>query len=355
MVLLPAVIVGSAAAVQGASLLKNFNSNSISLVLSKLRKHPWVNLEMKHADSIHRIQVSMEELQNKVAISDFNAIDSVQGESASLIKRLRTDFEALSKELAPDPETPDVINLQLIDYCQRGLSSLDPHDRDKFGHPFPRDGSEEDKVDKDHQPDILDLHQRAIELGNDWQALKEKLLGGPTRTLLVELANPGEEQLRTIGESALKYVQPRIVSLTSTTGAFVFRTVISMAILVLALYFFLYDGPAMIRSIMQLSPLDDRYEQELLLEFDRTARAVVLATILSAVLQGLIAGVGYWWVGMPSLTLLILLTLCLCPDPLRGPRFDLGPPSACICWSTAMMPFRPPAWRFMVCSSSHLG
>ncbi len=50
----------------------------------------------------------------------------------------------------------------------------------------------------------------------------------------------------------------------------------------------------MIRSIMQLSPLDDKYERQLLLEFDRTARAVVLATILSAVVQGLIAGVGYY-------------------------------------------------------------
>lgn len=63
----------------------------------------------------------------------------------------------------------------------------------------------------------------------------------------------------------------------------------------------------MIRGIMQLSPLDDRYEQ-ILFEFDRTARAVVLATILSAVVQGLIAGMGYYVVGMPSLILLILLT-----------------------------------------------
>ena len=35
----------------------------------------------------------------------------------------------------------------------------------------------------------------------------------------------------------------------------------------LALFYFLKDGPSMIRSLMWLSPLDDRHEEELLMEF----------------------------------------------------------------------------------------
>ena len=37
--------------------------------------------------------------------------------------------------------------------------------------------------------------------------------------------------------------------------------------MVLALYFFLLDGPKMIKTCQQLSPLDDVHEQELVDEF----------------------------------------------------------------------------------------
>jgi len=57
----------------------------------------------------------------------------------------------------------------------------------------------------------------------------------------------------------------------------------------------------------------------LLLEFDRISRAIVLATILSALVQGLIAGIGYYFCGMPSLVLLILLTTVFALVPLFGP------------------------------------
>ena len=50
----------------------------------------------------------------------------------------------------------------------------------------------------------------------------------------------------------------------------------------------------MIRAVMRLSPLDDRYELELLTEFDSVSRAVVLAMLLSAIAQGLLAGLGYY-------------------------------------------------------------
>ena len=51
----------------------------------------------------------------------------------------------------------------------------------------------------------------------------------------------------------------------------------------------------MIRSIMRLSPLDDQYEQELLEKFANVSRGVVLAVLAAAVVQGLLAGVGYYF------------------------------------------------------------
>jgi predicted PurR-regulated permease PerM len=70
---------------------------------------------------------------------------------------------------------------------------------------------------------------------------------------------------------------------------------LGLIIMVLALYYFLVDGPTMIHSIMRLSPLDDQYEQELLDKFANVSRAVVVAVLAAAVAQGLLAGSGYYF------------------------------------------------------------
>ena len=82
---------------------------------------------------------------------------------------------------------------------------------------------------------------------------------------------------------------------------------IGLAIMVIALYYFLADGPAMIRDVMYVSPLDSRYERELLERFGQVSRAVVVATLLSAVVQGALAGVGYYF-ALPAQAPIFLLT-----------------------------------------------
>lgn len=71
---------------------------------------------------------------------------------------------------------------------------------------------------------------------------------------------------------------------------------LGLAIMIFAMYYFFADGPTIIETLMHLSPLDDDYERELLVKFADVSRAVVLATILSAIVQGLLAGVGYAFV-----------------------------------------------------------
>jgi predicted PurR-regulated permease PerM len=73
----------------------------------------------------------------------------------------------------------------------------------------------------------------------------------------------------------------------------VLGVLIGMFILVIALYYFLADGPVMIQAVMAVSPLDQRYEQELLQRFAQVSRAVVVATLLTALTQGALAGIGY--------------------------------------------------------------
>jgi predicted PurR-regulated permease PerM len=87
----------------------------------------------------------------------------------------------------------------------------------------------------------------------------------------------------------------------------VIAVLIGLAIMVISLYYFLADGPAMIRTALDLSPLDSQYEQELLARFGQVSRAVVVATLLSAVVQGSLAGIGYYF-ALPTGAPIFLLT-----------------------------------------------
>jgi predicted PurR-regulated permease PerM len=74
----------------------------------------------------------------------------------------------------------------------------------------------------------------------------------------------------------------------------------------------------MIRGMMRLSPLDDRHEEKLVGEFTRMSRAVVLATLLSGIAQGALAGIGYFFAGLNSVFLLTLATMFLALIPFVG-------------------------------------
>ena len=162
------------------------------------------------------------------------------------------------------------------------------------------------------------LQETAWQLAGKWQDVRDAILGGRVVGFLKDLANPSSEQVRTLLQNALDYVRPRLISFGGDSAAFIIRLLVGSSILLLALYFFLCDGPGMVRSMMDLSPLDDRYEMELLAEFDRTSRAIVLATILSALAQGITAGLGYYVAGMPSLVMLTALTTVCALIPFFG-------------------------------------
>lgn len=95
---------------------------------------------------------------------------------------------------------------------------------------------------------------------------------------------------------------------------------IGLAIMTIALYYFFLDGPSMISAIMRMSPIDDVYERELLDKFATVSRAVVVASLASAVAQGLLAGIGYYFAlnsGAP-IFLLTMVTMLLAIVPFVG-------------------------------------
>ena len=98
------------------------------------------------------------------------------------------------------------------------------------------------------------------------------------------------------------------------------RIVVGLIIMIIALYYFFADGEAMINGIISLSPMDKRHELELLARFGEISRSVVVATMLSAIVQGILAGVGFYF-AMPSgapIFLLMALTMVFAIVPFVG-------------------------------------
>jgi len=95
-------------------------------------------------------------------------------------------------------------------------------------------------------------------------------------------------------------------------------TLFGLAIMVLTMYYFFSDGPNMAAALMKLSPMDDAYEQELLDKFGDVSRAVVVASLLSAIVQGLLAGIGYMVAGIDSIFFWTALTVFLSMVPFVG-------------------------------------
>ncbi|HVW36213.1 MAG TPA: AI-2E family transporter [Pirellulales bacterium] len=152
----------------------------------------------------------------------------------------------------------------------------------------------------------------------DFETLQYDLLGSPLKVRIKQLVKPTRPQLESWKKQALEYANTMALGGAQYAGGVIADVLVGFGVLIVALYYFLADGPAMIKTFMRLSPLEDRYEEQLLQEFTTVSRAVVVATLLSAVVQGLLAGVGYFFAGLGSVALLTMLTMLFALIPFVG-------------------------------------
>lgn len=126
-----------------------------------------------------------------------------------------------------------------------------------------------------------------------------------------------------MAEGVRQFLAPLALRTTKLIGG----TVAGLLIMILATYYFFADGATMVQAIRRLSPLAPNRTQELLDQFDGITRAVVAATLLSAFVQGLLAGVGFYVAGVGSVFLLTALSMLLTLVPFVGAALVWAPVS----------------------------
>lgn len=123
-----------------------------------------------------------------------------------------------------------------------------------------------------------------------------------------------EGNFRTVMFDALQKSSSAIVDVATsavkgTTGFF-----ISLGLIIFIMFFFFVDGENILRKVSKLSPLANKYNDELFHKFRIVSRTAFLSTFVVAVAQGIVGGLGFWIVGLPVLfPMLIMAILSLLP------------------------------------------
>lgn len=104
---------------------------------------------------------------------------------------------------------------------------------------------------------------------------------------------------------------------------------VSGGMFLVALYYFLADGPGLVAAAETLIPLPVEHQRQLREQFSKVVRAVVLATFLAAFAQGIATAIALQVVGMGHFFVFLIAATIASLVPLAGTWIVWGP---CAAW-----------------------
>jgi predicted PurR-regulated permease PerM len=126
------------------------------------------------------------------------------------------------------------------------------------------------------------------------------------------------DQIRAWVLSASQELLQRAAGLSGSVFLGALGSVIGFSIMLFLLFFFLRDGDAMVRRARGLIPLDEQRKDRLFRQLSDVARAIVLGTTLTALIQGVLVGIGIAIAGLPSPVVLGVAVALLAMLPMGG-------------------------------------
>jgi predicted PurR-regulated permease PerM len=126
------------------------------------------------------------------------------------------------------------------------------------------------------------------------------------------------DQVRDSLVSASQQLLQAAVSLGGSLFASAMGLIIAIILALFLLFFFLRDGDRIVTRAMVLVPLDDRRKEHLLDHLAAVLQAVVLGSLVTAIVQGTLVGVGFALVSLPSPVVFAVLSMGAAMIPLVG-------------------------------------
>jgi predicted PurR-regulated permease PerM len=107
-------------------------------------------------------------------------------------------------------------------------------------------------------------------------------------------------------------------------------------IMLLVLFFLYKEGREWTDVLYELIPMDQSHKRKILARLDQTVRAVVKGMLVTATVQGLLAGLAYFALGVPFPVVLTALTIILAPIPFGGTALVWGPVVVYLFWTDVL-------------------
>ncbi|TWU65901.1 AI-2E family transporter [Crateriforma conspicua] len=313
-VLMPLLLLVVVAVGQFASVLKQIDAGSLKRAIERGREQ--TALAVPHPEYFRRLDEIVIRLQS----SEPQRIETSEVLQAKDILGSLQNDESISQS-ARDAATPAAVSA--AESLDELLSEIKGWQNREFDDPVARSYVEDLDL-------MARLQQLSDDAGSKTRRWMQEVLGGSIWGPIRLAANLSDDEIDRMILSTRDTLQPWFVQFTSRTGGFLVTLGIGTLIMVISVYFFLIDGPGMVHTLMRLSPMDDNYERRLLMEFDRTSRAVVLASVLSALAQGVLAAIAYFFLGFSgSVVLLFLATTVMALVPFLGAASVWVP---CVVW-----------------------
>lgn len=118
--------------------------------------------------------------------------------------------------------------------------------------------------------------------------------------------------------SGTREILQRAAHLGGTLFLGAVSSLVGIVLMLALLFYFLRDGDIMIARARGLIPLDEIRKDHLFTHLSHIARAIVFGTTLTALLQGLVLGVGFAIAGLPSPVVFGVVGALLAMLPLGG-------------------------------------
>jgi predicted PurR-regulated permease PerM len=169
---------------------------------------------------------------------------------------------------------------------------------------------------------IRTIQQRARELDiRSFSDLQQFPIIARANTWLQAHTTISADQVRGWVLSATQDLLQRAAGISGSVFLGALGSVIGFSIMLVLLFFFLRDGDAMCARARGLIPLDEQRKDRLFRQLSDVARAIVLGTTLTALIQGVLVGIGIAIAGLPSPVVLGVVVALLAMLPMGGAAF----------------------------------
>lgn len=149
--------------------------------------------------------------------------------------------------------------------------------------------------------EIYDLINQGLHSGTLWQQLTEKLAFLQEYAKQLNLPwQPDNLRLEQLIQTALvtasQFIYDNAISLVKGFT----RVIFSLLLILFVAFFCFLEGDDFIQAIKELSPLEAAHNEEILGDVENTIKATLRGTVIVALIQGVLGGVGFWLFGVPK-------------------------------------------------------